>query len=253
MCRFVARGLRCDGYGLARGELAVHAGRGYSYALLPSRHLEPVKLRSVKKLSENLGDLLLEDARSVVFNGHSKPVFLLGGRDDHLYLRQYPRFFACIQGVVNSLFDGCQQGLARIVEAKKVAVLCEELRDGYLTLPTCHVFGRGMTRNSFLRWSFFGRFLSRLLSYFRQLRLGLFRYSTLLLYLLRSFGFRLHQLLPGFSHKLSFFVIRWDRARRHSHMSRYERDDTHTYKAGKFRALEKSLQMGISACKWRLL
>jgi hypothetical protein len=118
-----------------------------------------MKLRSVKKLGENPGDLLFQYARPIVFDGHAKAVLLPGGRYDHLYFRQDPRFFARVKGVVDSLFDGCQQGLARIVEAEKVAVLCEKLRDRYLTLPPRHIFGCGMTGNIFLRWSFFGRLL----------------------------------------------------------------------------------------------
>jgi len=42
---------------------------------------------------------------------------------------QYPCFLASVQGVIESFLDGRQQRLSRIVEAKKVAVLCEELCD----------------------------------------------------------------------------------------------------------------------------
>ena len=75
----------------------IHARGAYADALLPARHLEPMKLRTVKKLGKNHRNLLLKNARTIIFNGDSKAIILGTGSDDDLHIRQYSRFFARIQ------------------------------------------------------------------------------------------------------------------------------------------------------------
>ncbi len=57
--------------------------------------------------------------------------------------RQDAGLFAGVQGVVDRLLDGRQQGLARVVEAQQVPILRKELADGNIALAGGHRLGGG--------------------------------------------------------------------------------------------------------------
>ena len=131
--------------GLPVVSCAVHRGRADADALLAARLLQPVELRAVEELAEDLRDLRLHDARAVVFDATTKrpsPCELavlefasrrgLGPRWD---LGEDAGFLAGVERVVDRLLDGGEERLGRVVEAEQVAVLGEELGDGDLALP----------------------------------------------------------------------------------------------------------------------
>ena len=93
-----------------------------------------MELRAVQELAENQGNLLPEDARAVVLHADLEAV-LADAFDVDPDLRQDAGLFAGVQGVVDGLFDGREQGLARIVEPQQMAVLGKKLayRDFLLT------------------------------------------------------------------------------------------------------------------------
>src|SRR5262249_22709952 len=100
---------------LAGGEHRVEACGADTDPLLPSGLLQSVELRPVEELGENLGNLLFDDARSVVFDQDAVPVFADlvdldqdGGQDASL--------LTSIEGVVDGFFDGGEEGLGRVVE-----------------------------------------------------------------------------------------------------------------------------------------
>jgi hypothetical protein len=100
---------------LAGGEHGVKTGGADADALLAAGLLEPVELRPVKELRENLGNLFLHDARAVVFDADAVPV--LGDLGDvDRDRRQDARLLAGIEGVVDRLLDRGQQGLGGVVE-----------------------------------------------------------------------------------------------------------------------------------------
>src|SRR5262249_52086554 len=61
---------------LAGCQLGIHAGSGYSDALLPAAHAQPVELGAIEKLCEYRRNLLADDAWTVVDYRYSKPVGL---------------------------------------------------------------------------------------------------------------------------------------------------------------------------------
>ena len=61
-----------DAHRFAGGELAVHRGRRYAYALLAPAHPQAVKLTSVEELSKDVGDLRFHNTWPVVL--HDDPV-----------------------------------------------------------------------------------------------------------------------------------------------------------------------------------
>ena len=134
--------LRHDLHRLAGGQQAVHPRRADADALLPAAHPHAVKLRAVEQLAEDQGDLLPQDAGPVVLHAHLVAV-LLEALDVDPDFRQDAGLFAGVQGVVDRLLDGGQQGLARIVEAQQVAVLGEELADADVALAGGHRLGGG--------------------------------------------------------------------------------------------------------------
>ena len=120
--------LRHDLDRLAGGQQAVHAGRADADALLAAAHPQAVELRAVEQLAEDQGDLLSEDARPVVLHADLVAV-LRRALDVDPDFGQDAGLFAGVQGVVDRLLDGGQQGLAGVVETQQVAVLGEELAD----------------------------------------------------------------------------------------------------------------------------
>ena len=134
--------LRDDLDRLAGRQHAVHAGRADADALLPAAHPQAVEFRAVEQLAEDLGDLVFDDARSVVL--HADLVAVGAGRFDvDPDFGQDAGLFAGVERVVDRLFDGGQQGLARIVEAEQMPVLGEELADRNIALAGGHRLGRG--------------------------------------------------------------------------------------------------------------
>ena len=136
------RDLRHDLDRLAGGQQAVHAGGADADALLAAAHPQAVELRAVEQLAEDQRDLLLEDAGAVVLHADLEAV-LAGALDVDPDFGQDAGLFAGVQGVVDRLLDGGQQGLAGVVEAQQVAVLGEELADGDVALAGGHRLGGG--------------------------------------------------------------------------------------------------------------
>ena len=68
--------------------------------------------------------------------------FFAGGLDVDPDLGQDAGLFAGVQGVVDRLLDGGQEGLAGVVEPQQVAVLGKELADGDVALAGGHALGR---------------------------------------------------------------------------------------------------------------
>src|SRR5262249_42181299 len=73
-------GARDDLHGLARRELAVHAGRRDADALLPPAHPQAMELGSVEELREDRRDLLAHDPGPVVGDRDAEAARLTGGR-----------------------------------------------------------------------------------------------------------------------------------------------------------------------------
>ncbi len=158
-------GLRSDDDGLARRELGIETRCADPDPLLPAALTEPVKLRPVEELREDLGDLRLHDPGAVVLDDHAEARF-----GDHLLrlplgwcstpatelddldeqLRQDAGFFASIERVVDGLFHRGEQGFGRVVKPEQMAVLGEELRDGDVTLLGAHRL-RGLSTCGFVR------------------------------------------------------------------------------------------------------
>ena len=126
-----------DLHRLAGGEQAVHAGGADADALLPAAHAHAVEFGAVKQLAKNQRDLLANDAGSVVLHADLEAV-LADALDMDPDFREDAGLFAGVQGVIDRLFDGSEQGLAGIVEAQQVAVLGEELADGDFLLARRH-------------------------------------------------------------------------------------------------------------------
>jgi hypothetical protein len=99
-----------------------------------------VELTAVKKAGKNVWNLSFNDSRSVVAYHYLE--FAVGYLlDAYKEVRKYMGFFAGIQSVVNSFFDGGQQGLSGIVEAEQVAVFSEKFTDADIPLLGRHRFG----------------------------------------------------------------------------------------------------------------
>ena len=94
----------------------------------PRDCLQPVELRAVEQLPEDLRDLLLHDAGTVVLDDHAEAVlFVLDRLDLDVDVGQDAGLLAGVERVVDGLLHGREQRLARVVEAEQVAVLREEL------------------------------------------------------------------------------------------------------------------------------
>src|SRR3990167_9413235 len=129
---------------LANGELPIHARSRDPHPLLAARLAQLVEFRAIEELAEDAGDLVLDNARTVVLHHDTRlPVALA-----HLHadLGKYPCFLASIERVVHRLFDGGHQRLGRRVEPEQVTVLEKELRNGDFTLPSSHIGGGGGCR-----------------------------------------------------------------------------------------------------------
>jgi hypothetical protein len=140
--RFALAGLGDDEHRLARGHEAVHARRRDADALLAAGHLHPVELRAVQQLAEDVLDLLLDDARSVVADGHLEAGLVQRHHLDAKVGENRP-LLAGVEGVVDRLLHGDQERLSGVVESQQMAVLGEELADRDLPLPGGHRFRRG--------------------------------------------------------------------------------------------------------------
>ena len=143
-------GARDDLHRLARRQLRVHAGRGDPDPLLAPAHAQAVELRAVEKLGEDGGNLLADDAGTVVGDGDPEAGRLAGRRrrpvagcdlqrDDHV--GQDARFLGRVERVVDGFLDAGEERFPRIVEAEQVAVLGEELGDRDLPLAGTHLDG----------------------------------------------------------------------------------------------------------------
>src|SRR5208282_2112086 len=126
--------LRHDLHRPAGGQHAVHARSTDADALLAAAHPHAMELRAIKELAENQGNLLTQDAGAAVLHADLEAVFS-HTLDMDPDFRQDARLFAGVQGVVDGLFDGREEGFARIVESQQMAVLGKKLayRDFFLT------------------------------------------------------------------------------------------------------------------------
>ena len=77
-----------------------------------------MELRAVEQLAEDQRDLFFEDARPVVLHADLEAV-RAGALDVDPDFGQDAGLFAGVQGVVDGLLDGGQQGLAGVVEAQQ--------------------------------------------------------------------------------------------------------------------------------------
>ena len=100
-----------------------------------------MELGTVKQLSEDVGNLLLDDARSVVAYGYAEAVVCRLLNDD-VQIGQDATLFARVETVVDRFFDGRQQGLTLVVKAEKMTIFREKLRDGNLALLFSQRFRR---------------------------------------------------------------------------------------------------------------
>src|SRR5207237_4322192 len=100
---------------------------------------QPVVFRSVYKCSENQTDLVLHNALTIVLDADLETV-RARGLDMHPDFKNNAGFFAGIQGIVDGLFYGGQEGLARIVESEQMPVLGKELADRNIALFSRHAF-----------------------------------------------------------------------------------------------------------------
>ena len=142
MGRLALGDLRDDFDRLAGGHQAVHAGRADADALLAAAHPHAMELRAVEQLAEDQRDLLLDDARPVVLHADFEAVGA-GALDVDPDFGQDAGLFAGVQGVVDRLLDGGQEGLAGVVEPEQVPVFGEKLADGDVALAGGHRLGRG--------------------------------------------------------------------------------------------------------------
>ena len=131
---------RGDADGFARGQQTVHPRRRYPDALLTARHPQVMKLRTVKQLAEDGGNLRLQNPRTVIGDRDAKTV-VRQLSDDDLDVGKDAGFLARVKSVIDTLLDGRQKRLARVIEAEKVTVLGEELRNRDVTLTTGHGLG----------------------------------------------------------------------------------------------------------------
>src|SRR5690349_18245795 len=111
----------------ARRELRIHARCRNTDSLLAAAHPEPMKLRPVEKLGENLRDLIPNDSRTVVDYRDSEPARLAYRRrrrriircdfdlDDDF--RKNSRLLTRIQRVVDGFLDARQERFSRIIES----------------------------------------------------------------------------------------------------------------------------------------
>ena len=122
---------------LAGGQLAVHSGGADADPLLAPALPQPVELGAVEELAEDLGNLCLDDAGSVV--GDLDPESVLApALDAHGQDRQDPGLLTGVEGVVHRFLDRRQESLRGAVEAQQMAVLGEELADRDLALLRGH-------------------------------------------------------------------------------------------------------------------
>jgi hypothetical protein len=143
---------------LAGREHPVHPGGADADALLPAALPEAVEFRAVEKLPEDLRDLRLHHARTVVLDRDREPLRLvrvaaavpvavpvavraLGREDLDPDVREDSGLLAGVEAVVDGFLHGREQRLRRIVESEQVAVLREELRNGDLALLRAHLLG----------------------------------------------------------------------------------------------------------------
>ncbi len=141
-----------DDHRFPRRELPVETGGTDSDSLLPARLLEPVKLRSVEELREDLRHLRLDDARTVVLDNHAEAPCgrrtrgLSGNCGRHLpnldeNVGQDSRLLTRIERVVDGLLDRGEERLGRIVETQEMPILRKELADRDFALARRHRFG----------------------------------------------------------------------------------------------------------------
>jgi hypothetical protein len=120
---------RAHGRRFPRRQLAVHNDGRDADALLPSRLAHGVEARAVEQPREDVGDVALDDAGTVVLN-RDAVLGLVQRLDFHGQLGEYARLLAGVERVVDCLLDGGDEALYHRVEAENLLVPLEELGDG---------------------------------------------------------------------------------------------------------------------------
>ncbi len=108
-----------------------------------------MEFASVEEFSEDVWDLFFDDTWAVVLYGDTEAsgLSLIDTDPD---FGEYAGFFTCIEGVIDSFFDGGQEGFAWVIESEEVSIFCEEFADRNIALFGCHRFGGGAS--GFCRW-----------------------------------------------------------------------------------------------------
>lgn len=140
---------REDLHGSSGSEHTVHPCGADTDALLPAAHAQAVEFASVEELSEDVWDLFFDDTWAVVLDGDAESA-RLSLIDTDPDFGEYACFFAGIEGVVDSFFDGGQEGFAGVIEPEEVSIFREEFADRYIALFRGHRFGGGAS--GFGRW-----------------------------------------------------------------------------------------------------
>ena len=108
-----------------------------------------MEFASVEEFSEDVWDLFFDDSGAVVLDGDSE-ASRLSLIDTDPDFGEYAGFFAGVEGVIDSFFDGGQEGFARVIESEEMSIFCEEFADRYIALFGGHRFGGGAS--GFGRW-----------------------------------------------------------------------------------------------------
>lgn len=108
-----------------------------------------MEFASVEEFSEDVWDLFFDDTWAVVLNSDAESAGL-SLIDPDPDFGEYAGFFACVEGVVDSFFDGGQEGFARVIKTEEVSIFGEEFADRYIALFGGHRFGGGAS--GFGRW-----------------------------------------------------------------------------------------------------
>lgn len=109
-----------------------------------------MEFAAIKKLREDVRDLALDDARTIIFDNHTEPILLhINKFDGNLW--QDLCLFAGIKCIVDGLFDCCKKGLPLVIKAEQVAVLLEEFGNGNFSL----LLGKLLRLDVLLLWGTF--------------------------------------------------------------------------------------------------
>jgi len=136
----VCTGPRDDTCGNAGCQLSEEDCCGYSDTLLSPALAYLVKPGSIKEFSENIRDIVRDNTRSVILDCYSEclPCEFCDGYPD---IRKYFSFFACVQGVVNRLFDGGDDAAGWRIKSQQMLIFFKEFCNTDTLLLFRQLFG----------------------------------------------------------------------------------------------------------------